>query len=649
MVERIGKWNVELSIDDNKKLAESLDLANFEFTNKQKETFDKKPFLLKLFIKYYLSQFFKKPFLKTENKNRILYWLKSAREILSQKIFQNKTLYEAIYDDIKNKLEKSWKTFSSIKSIWVDSGDLQINLEDWEFLKYDLSAKTLEGLVIKNETKEAIHNLDENREIVKKIAFAGTVISLIYTPVIVAWADTIDQKWWKLSRLKFTSYWREIEFEVKNWEKVKMNELEYHLMNNYKIIDLLDKAWYKFNPEKWQFEAKTSDIEFNRAVKAIKYEDLKKWLEKYSYKEYLEDMKNSWMQEGDILSEKEFKKLKKEWLVRLAEINREFNVSKKWSFWEFFRSKWMSRLFEWVIGKSLHLIMFPVFFKELHKHSGNLDALLKSSVEYFGFTTWAKLGSKIPWPLWVKTVFSLVVWTLWVVVWKEWLEHFDKKITKAMPNSEDFWQRVFMIKNDSYWAKAIDWVGHVISLSFINDIADAINTDIWLYNTDITLFSNNINFWTKIEDYMNERVSWVNHWNKEVEEFKIRAINRLKTEIFDKDFKYSDILKWEDEIEFSDIYKDSLSDKISKILQLIYNPRQKWGSVWMKYENKANWFAEEISDFIKKELPKNLLLWELKDINHLLTKIKSFGHLYHLCLAQMSYLFLKVLSPILSQ
>lgn len=534
-------------------------------------------------------------------------WYYNVTQRLNEKLFEGKDLYEIIKNWLKKELKIRDFSFNNIKSFENRRWFLIIWLDNGENLIFNLLTHNIEDLYVNNSSKEYRDKLKEEMSLIKWITFWWAVIGLLYEPII-EWVDTIEKKF-RLKELKFTQDWYEIVKKIDGIEMLTSRQITETLKNNSEVVRLMENAWCRYSITRGQFELKDSLSRLEWNIDALKYADMKRALKKYSYEDYIKEMKEQWK---EVVSIKDFKKIKKEGHIFLDELNKEFNVNSKKSFWRVLRGKFMSEFFatwNWwkaIISNSLHAIMMPIFFTEIHKNPWNWDAILEWWVEYLLFTQWAKYWSKVPGPWIVRMAWWLVFWILATWAWAQTLHYFDKFLLSCFPDREDYLRKVF--NKDSF---SVDTFSHIVSLWFINDFADLINTDIWFYKTNLTPFANNINFWTDIISYMNQRISWVSHWNKEVDEFTQKALKLLQTEIFDKEYKYSDVLEWEETIEWWDIFEDSFTKKVTNLLIA----SQDWEWIFSNIESKLENDAKKIYKFTKKNIPEDLLLWELNDPN----------------------------------
>ena len=614
-------YGVNLPNEKIKELAESYDSVNFEFSDKHKNLFLKNPYRLKISIRSFISKYFKNSF-----KTNTEYWYDASKDILSEKLFNNKNLHQAIFENITEKVSEKWLTLQNLESLEIKSWILHIKLNNWDKLAYNLSARSMEDLVLPTTTREDLDSLKEEQDVTTKIMMWWALVTLTYGQFIEFWEfwdkaiDKSSRNFWGMKNQKFLK-----SIEIPDWEwgkiEVTLNDKMKSLKNNYKIsqvdiIKILEKKWVVFNPERMQFE-ETRQRKLIKYTEAIEYRSIVKRIKSYSYPEYKKYMIDSWISLEEIISEKDFEKSKKDNIKIMKELNKDFNSwkNKNLRFWTYFKNKYFWWFFEKVWWKSLHYLMFPIFFKEVHKHSWNLDSYIKTWVEIWGFMWWAKIWgkiwSKMPWPF--KAISSLVLWvTVWwlgAVIWEKWLHSIDKEMLASMPNREDFFERLWM------WNKKnVD--AHIYTGWVFNDAADSMNEDIWLdfnkvikffnkdfeetKSLDINIFENNVNLWTSMIGYLNERTRWVEHWNKEVEEFKIEATKQINKKIFAKDFKYSDVFEntnW--------FWNHSFEDKIYD--WLTHFGKFKKTFMYDLWESAS----KKIFEFSKANIPEDLLLWTL--------------------------------------
>jgi len=621
--------SINLTNNIKKEIAKSGYLAILPLTEKYKIRF-------KRLLSYYLRKYFSKPW--KENKNDTIWediWDNLAWEILSEKLFKDQNLHQAIFSKIENYLKKNNLTLQNLESLEIINWELFVKIDNWEKVAFDLSAKSMEELVIQNTTDKNLKEYKEEMSTTLQIVMWWSIVTLTYGQFIETWnaldkkIDVYNMMHWDMKGQQFL---QNAEIEI-DWKKVKIDIKdrifmlkEKHKISQVDLFEIIKKDWIKFNYETNQFE-KTTERLANDSVKELEFKNLKESIKRYSYKEYLEIFKKSWLDEKEKFSEKNFNEAKRANIDLLKELNSEYNSGKnrKIKFWEFFNSKLMWWFFWKVSWKALHFIMFPIFFKEIQKHSWNLDSYLKWAVEFWAFVTWAKYWSKyMPWPFMFKMIAWLVVWWAAAVLGEDLLHSADKFLLSNMINREDFLKR----KLWEDWKNIWDWAGWILWWE-LNDLADWMNENIWFdFNRlnpfkrkealDINLWENDITFWTSIIDHMNERTGWKDQWNKEIDEFKIRATQRINSEVLNENFKYSDV--FEDDNYF---WLHSFTENLSKWLEYFYNPNARKWSVWLKYEKKAEKNAKKIFEFTEKNLDKTLLLWQFIDDKDV-SKWKSF-------------------------
>ena len=584
----------------------------------------KKEVNFKDFLKDTLILLFEKSHEKLLHKNN----LESVNNILSERLFNNKNLHETIFEDIKKYLNNNWLTFQNLRNIEIRAGLLYVRLDTWKNFVYDLSATNIEDFIRPTTTKEDLNKLKEEQDVTTEIIMWGALVTLTYSQFVELWdwgdkaINKASRNFWNMKKQKFLKSievddWKWWKFEVsldprvESFQNGKIGQIE--------IRNILKEKWIVFNPEKRIFE-ETPKRKLNKAVEAIEYKSIVKRINSYSYMEYKLEMRDAKIPISERLSEKEFEKAKKDNIKILKELNNDFNAwkNKKLRFWTYLKWKYFWWFFQKIGWKAIHVLMMPIFFKEIHKHSWNLDSYVKWWVEVAAFMTWAKYWGKIPWPALLKMISGILAWWAAAVWWEKLLHSADKQILAKMPNREDYFKRLWFEDSASFAWWLFWWA--------INDLADWLNRDIWInFNNvwlhkavwlfswdysekkglDINIFNNNINLWTSVIEYLNERTRGVEHWNKEVEEFRIKATKEINTKILAKDFKYSDVFKDTNIV----YYKHSFEENIYEWLNTVKRFKKEF------LNDHWDTATKKIVEFSKANIPDDLLLWAFTDKN----------------------------------
>ena len=316
-------------------------------------------------------------------------------------------------------------------------------------------------------------------------------------------------------------------------------------------------------------------------------------------------MSKAWLE--DVKTEAEFKQMKRDAKVFIEETRREFLKRPEgkivWiKFGKYFESKLMKNI-EKVGWKSMHYILLPIFIQELHKHSWTQASFLASATEVVWFMWWARVW----WTLVSKVVkhplavlaWSLIAWWVGAVLWEEFLHHIDKKIFNYFPN-----------KDIEASKKSFDL--HYLSWGWIYDFMDAINFD---FADNFIWMSNNVNLWISPEFYLAKRGSWIKHWNKEVDEYKLKVNDRLD-EFLSKEFKYTDVLK--DKSMYKTFKEYILSSwYINHLNSFLLNENE---------SNKSDIekLGIDIFEFLENNLDKDKYLWDNEYLSEIQTQLKKY-------------------------
>lgn len=515
------------------------------------------------------------------------YSIKESFSLASRKIENWEMLSVSIFNELEKELKNNWLNLKNVEWLEITNWILSFKLKDKFWIEsniyFDLSARSIDKLLVKQQIKEVKEEVEAS---VVDYTIWTTVFALTFLPTIKGELSRWDRF---LKKLIFTENWVKHTLEINEKLKENFSEID--------IINVLEKKWVEFN-------TKTNKFEFKDLKDAVQYKSLENTLKKWTYDDYVKQMKDSWISE--IKNEKEFKKLKKEAWKFIEETREEYLKNPKISFWKWLMSK-IAEEFEKVWWKAMHYVLLPIFLQELHKNSWSEASYISSWVEIVWFMTWASLWAKIPFnhPL-VKLVSSVVVWGAFALVWEEWLNHYDTEILKYLPNKD--------IQSNK---KNIDI--QLLTGWSIYDALDTINLNVsenflWL-GIDMT---NNINLWISPEIYLAKRFWWVKHWNKELDEYKVRTSEKID-KFLEKDFRYSDILKKKNLVSEASEYV--FSSSFEENLYNVVNYKD-WSRA-MKYEEKAHKITKDIINFIDKNLDKDIYVWDTDAFNTFLEQLKK--------------------------
>jgi len=512
---------------------------------------------------------------KTSEENYQKNWIKTTSEILNEEKFEWKTISSAIMLELKKELKNRNLELKDISEIWIQEWKMILKLNNWEKIYFNLDAKSLNELVVKQELQEVKEEVEKN---ISSYVIWWAIFTLTLLP-------TAQHEWKRILKIILDQKWKKLSLDLN--EEIKWE------ITDKKILKLVEKNWVEYNSKTWKFEIKNplDKIKvsfFNKSLENLKYETFKKNLEK------------AWIKE--IPTEEEFKQIKTKWqefIINIAEKSKKT----KWSFWklfekEFFRSLKESINLEKIWEKSMHYALLPIFIQEIHKHTGSTQSYMEAWTEVVWFYSWAALAWRLlslGWPKHplVMLVWSLAGWTVWTMIGKHTLESFDKELLDFNPN-----------KDIEDWTKSVDV--QIISMWTIYDFLDKINYDFTETWIDM---SNNINASTNPEFYLAKRFWWVEHWNKELKEYKNKTIKKIDEFLY-KDFRYSDILKDKESLKKWLFNVVSLSEEY-KLDKESWWSKQRWLNKKNKEKRKKiNIIVWKVSNFIENNLPKNIYCWD---------------------------------------
>ncbi len=536
-------------------------------------------------------------------------------------------LKDAIVDKIEESLKKKGAEYEHINSFEVIGSMLLITIA-WhtspivkqEKIKIDIRpwipiGKILIEYEAKIKRKESF--LDHAKE---QILPWVLWVTMLYHPVTQTWAQWkswYNRTFWETKYIKLKSI-------VVNWDNIIVNKVIKKSDFLIEAFRISKRQWYKFNSKSMEFEYKGTKLEklkSKKPIDLIKFKDIEKAIESYTYEEYKRDMKKMGVKEADMMTNKKFRLGKKLSILELIKLNDNFNVNSKYSpkmsFWKCVMKN-MTKLSLAVWEKALHMIMMPIFFKEIQKYSWNFDSYVKALLEWIGFTFWFKAWARIFWKTPITAFFwglfwwgvALVYWEKALTQWTNTKAYFDKN----QPNSEDYAERVlwFDDKKSPFLTNLSSLWGHWL--------ADYRNKDtiVWIRDTFLAMefAKNDIDLWTSPEIYMSVTKRDVADWNKEAWEYELKYQEKA-LEFLENDYKYLDSLN-----------SKSLKKWVKKTLKTLFeckNCEWKWGffnEKWYeeveenrkKYETKMKNLSNKVLNIIqsawKKTFDKDTWVWD---------------------------------------
>lgn len=438
---------------------------------------------------------------------------------------------------IKKALTSDGKTLLDIRSVTFYSHITQLKLSDGTTLDIDLSPRTLEEMIIQKNSIEDRRALTDN---LPKVMLLASGMWIVFYDVIPT---------------TYEYYVKEIRLSVNGQEEiVKINEKftsKDHF--NRSLLSMLEDKWFRLNPTNLKLEKIVDifqELTPNNVLSVINAYTYQKYLEdmragelsaedfekvkqeewrypkEYTYDDYISDRKSQ------VLSEESFEEKKKQGKLEIEKIITESNgkIPPEW-FWKFLmKTENLVRF----LGMNLHWVLFPVFFKSIHKNPQNAWSYMAALCEWWLFTTWAKLWQKlwafVPHPV-LKIPAMIVLWLAWWMwatifghkVW-EYLD-VERHLYLNIPDAEDFTVRALWFKDE----RSLFW--HILSGGIINDFADLIGTDIGIFGTSINFFHTNLDFSVNPRIYLTERKKDITFWNTRLEEFRQKIIPEVREKI----------------------------------------------------------------------------------------------------------------------
>lgn len=529
-----------------------------------------------IFISNNIYSILRKFYNKTSETLHQKNWINNTSKILEEEIFEWKNIVEAISEELKKELKNKNLELKDISEIWIQNWILVINLKNEEKIYFNLEAKNLTELVVKQELQKTKEEVESH---ISSYVIWWTIFTLTFAPII--WYESN-----RILKIILNQKWKKISLDVNETINWKITDSE--------ILKLVKKNWIIYNSERWEFV-------FKNPIDRLKVSLLNKSLENLKYETWKLELEKAWIEK--IPTEEEFNKFKSEWNKFINQKFEEFNSKKiKWSFWKFFEKEFFKSMKEsinlkTIWEKSMHYALLPIFLQEIHKNTGSTQSYIEAWWEIVGFYSWVAITWGLSSILWIKhplfmLVWSVVLWTLWTLATKHEIEKYDKKLLSIDPN-----------KDIEDWTKSVDM--QIISAWTIYDFLDTIDFDFTESYIDM---SNNINASTNPEFYLAKRFWWVKHWNKELDQYKEKTVNRIDKLLY-KDYRYSDILE----------NKEDLKNNFLETLL--------WNKQWSVriFEEKKYWkIIENVVNFIEKNLPKNLYCWDEENYKIFEEKFKIY-------------------------
>lgn len=476
------------------------------------------------------------------NKARILRKTVTSTAQLQQDTLKSELKAEEALKDVAGKMTMFWWAIIVFYEVLIrtaDAADRWIT-HTWNKLK-----------VIKNRAQRIF-----NKKIEKIVVNVDWIPKEFKVDITVTWADAKTQK--SQIALQVQNYLRKkhiiinpakpTEFKIQEGYKNKMTtlrDLQWSL-NNYSYKEYQSTMQkHKIHENSWEYKSESSFEKAKLKASLIFKVQLVTWDEykKLAYEKAWSKTKGANMY--NLLTEKEFHRQSIENPQKVIQACEKLWVDfnkriKSAPFWSFLRSPLLQPLLK-IQWKFVHYILFPIFFKAIHKNSADIDSYLKTTFEVSAFYSGFAAGKAFNNKLWFKNPASKLLIPLLTaglfISW--WLKAADiielkKKYDRLFPNNNDgidiyFWDTPFVDK----WKKSFLW--HAVSLGIVNDLADWMNWDmhLWINGTkhNLVFFTNNVSF-PNVIDHLSERSSWIWYYNKEIDEFKGRLQPKLE-KLFD--------------------------------------------------------------------------------------------------------------------
>lgn len=515
--------------------------------------------------------------------------------------FCKSQIYDKIWEKNVSKI-KSFKILNWILRVFFNDNSVQnfeiILNEKSDGLKVVKFQDNSKQLKVANNEKEKINT--------RNISYFSGALS------IWVWVGLNERYIFK--KAIFTdNYWKKHKVKIKpetkfeNIPEIIRNVLDkIEVENNFKIQKV---NWKEIFVENWK------RIEISKMRESI--------IKEYTFEKFKWKLpKNNKISEKEL--EYDFEKTKWEMIKALDDI--------KILHWEKILPIDFLKGISW---KSIHYLLFPIFFKEIHKNQSDLVSYFKWAWEYLSFSWWALVAAKTLQsilskskllPRYSKTwmilywIAQLAVWILWwatwVWLWEAWihLAELDKWYNKTFPESEDFLKKYIFKKNENdnitiYW----------LSSFFIPDIADLIRWNIRIPWTPVVFWQHDVDFSTNKQEYMS---SWIyrtpKEYNKRVDEFSVSFWEDLK-DLFNEYFSLELSIK---KIEKRKKLNLTNREKLDLETKERFFNRSKWREKLEKnienlIYNWKFWWDKEINKKLKDKIfwdinIDNILSWKQK-------------------------------------
>lgn len=519
---------------------------------------------------------------------------------------QAKKLYQLLF---KSLWKEKIKDLSSVKISWwkiqlfnntnflLEIYTIKIDEHNWLFLKKE-EGKDINKLLVKQDKENK--ELKSKRELFFKWSLA---VSFWYSTV--AWVILLNvveffDPNWKKHKLKLNK-------EVSWWKEVALKEA---------LLSIKEKFWYNVKHENWE-------IRFEDIKSKIDVVNIRQKLNNISFEDFKEAMKDSSLSK---------EKLEFEYSRHIANANSFLNLVEK-QYWRKVSLKEfsMSLLKEsttWKFWLWVHVILYPIFFAEVHKNWWNLDSYFIWASEMILFNSWALfVGSKLQgtsqklmkmWLHWkvLSGFLQLAWWLFWwafaVSSWKGissqiWLKKWYDTVS---PDSYNYFEKNWSWKNSSI-------ISYIWTWWYAYEIADYLWTDIWIKWTPITFWKNEVDLSTEKEEYMS---TWLTRtkdfYNNKLEEYSSKLIWNI-TQYIDE---YTNFSNWiaryyeiNDEIGYNYTKEEVLKNRKDLLEKKIYKFIYKWENWGIESNNKK--IKDSIYNIIISNIDRLISWWDILEIH----------------------------------
>lgn len=456
-----------------------------------------------------------------------IYW---TIEIYSDKLTDS--LMSLLWEDKSKK----------VISIWILKGDIVVYYNDSQeadIFSLELLEGAGKGLFIK--FKEHIDLSQTDEQISQREKESGnTKLTYFWWALTLIAATTLVT--WRINR--YILKW--IQFIDANWQLQTITlpkELYWETQSDVikRALEIIKaQTWYEVKRVDWKdvFERSTNKID----IKSMRAELLKLNVHDYAKTNWLWEY---WPFSKEVLVEAEKQKI--EAISFLDSLER--------SNWPAISASRFLEFLRWSAWKSIHIILFPIFFTEILKNGWDLISYFKWAWEMATFMAWAKFAMlvlKKPLDLipkgnlvwaWTYALLSLIFWVFWWwwwVAWWKWVAKYmelQQRFDAWIPESQDWFHKY--MSPDWRDSNSLATAFYVWLWWFATELTDSMWMNLKIPWTPITFWSHSVDLSTNMTDYMSVWLTRTpEEYNNRLEEFWKWLWDELRSLVID--YKASD-------------------------------------------------------------------------------------------------------------